>query len=236
MGCLKSELGCERVRRYRVSRMRCSASVSEWCIADPGPPRTRSVTVPGLQRTTSCCAVPGTRERGAFWRNEPVPKKNWRSSGGLRRSCKKPTHGCAYGARAMTKPAGAGEAAAARSINAARASRRRVGHGCTRSSRRCGKGNRRPRRSRPPISPRWAMGSEGLSDGRTARFGRRSSGCSSETAAGHAPIWCPRSRYRLAIHRVGRVALAPHRAQRRRENLRRRDAAPRCVGLFDIVR
>ena len=46
-----------------VSRMRCSASVSEWCIADPGPPRTRSVTVPGLQRTTSCCAAPGTRER-----------------------------------------------------------------------------------------------------------------------------------------------------------------------------
>src|SRR5216684_420356 len=29
------------------------------CIADPGPPRTE--TVPGLQRTTSCCAAPGTR-------------------------------------------------------------------------------------------------------------------------------------------------------------------------------
>ena len=39
------------------------------CIADPGPPQTE--TVPGLQRTTSCCAAPGTRERDAFWRNEP---------------------------------------------------------------------------------------------------------------------------------------------------------------------
>jgi hypothetical protein len=39
------------------------------CTADPGPPRTG--TVPGLQRTTSCCAAPGTRERDAFWRNEP---------------------------------------------------------------------------------------------------------------------------------------------------------------------
>src|SRR5215471_16817712 len=39
------------------------------CIADPGPPQTE--TVPGLQRTTSCCAAPGIRERGAFWRNEP---------------------------------------------------------------------------------------------------------------------------------------------------------------------
>jgi hypothetical protein len=39
------------------------------CTADPGPPQTG--TVPGLQRTTSCCAAPGIRERGAFWRNEP---------------------------------------------------------------------------------------------------------------------------------------------------------------------
>jgi hypothetical protein len=39
------------------------------CIADPGPPQTG--TVPGLQRTTSCCAAPGIRDRGAFWRNEP---------------------------------------------------------------------------------------------------------------------------------------------------------------------
>jgi hypothetical protein len=57
-----------------------------------------------------------------------VPKKSLprRSSGGLRRSCAKPTRGSAYGARATTKPAGAGRAAAARSINAARASRRRA--------------------------------------------------------------------------------------------------------------
>jgi hypothetical protein len=54
--------------RYRVSRMRCSASGAKRCVADPGPPRTE--TVPGLQRTTSCCAAPGTRERRAFWRNE----------------------------------------------------------------------------------------------------------------------------------------------------------------------
>src|SRR6266446_4967531 len=36
----------------------------ERCTADPGPPQT--VTVPGLQRTTSlrsCCAAPGTRHR-----------------------------------------------------------------------------------------------------------------------------------------------------------------------------
>ena len=32
----------------------------ERCSADPGTPRT--VTIPGLQRTTSCCAAPGTRE------------------------------------------------------------------------------------------------------------------------------------------------------------------------------
>src|SRR5258708_1760796 len=36
-------------------------SRAERCTADPGPPRTG--TVPGLQRTTSCCAAPGTRER-----------------------------------------------------------------------------------------------------------------------------------------------------------------------------
>src|SRR5436190_5676914 len=41
--------------------MRCSASESEWCIADPGPPQTG--TVPGLQRTAARCAAPGTRER-----------------------------------------------------------------------------------------------------------------------------------------------------------------------------
>jgi hypothetical protein len=34
--------------RYRVSRMRCSASGAKRCVADPGPPRTE--TVPGLQR------------------------------------------------------------------------------------------------------------------------------------------------------------------------------------------
>jgi hypothetical protein len=58
-----------------------------------------------------------------------VPKKRWprRSSGDLRRSCAKPTPGWGYGARATTKPAGARRAAAARPINAARASRRRVG-------------------------------------------------------------------------------------------------------------
>jgi hypothetical protein len=36
----------------------------ERCAADPGPPRT--VTIPGLQRTTSlrlCCAAPGTRSK-----------------------------------------------------------------------------------------------------------------------------------------------------------------------------
>ena len=43
--------------------------VTERCTADPGPPQTG--TVPGLQRTTSCCAAPGIRERGPFWRNEP---------------------------------------------------------------------------------------------------------------------------------------------------------------------
>ena len=33
---------------------------AERCTADPGPPRT--VTVPGLQRITSCCAAPGTQK------------------------------------------------------------------------------------------------------------------------------------------------------------------------------
>jgi hypothetical protein len=58
-----------------------------------------------------------------------VPKKNLPrpSSAALRRSCAKPTPGWGYGARATTKPAGARRAAAARPINAARASRRRVG-------------------------------------------------------------------------------------------------------------
>jgi len=43
----------------------------ERCTADPGPPQTGAV--PGLQRTTPCCAAPGTRDSGrrAFWRNEP---------------------------------------------------------------------------------------------------------------------------------------------------------------------
>src|SRR5262245_33359984 len=36
--------------------MRCSA---QRCTADPGPPWPG--TIPGLQRTTSCCAAPGTR-------------------------------------------------------------------------------------------------------------------------------------------------------------------------------
>src|SRR5262249_48133582 len=50
------------------------------------------------------------------------------------------------------------------------------------------------------------------------------------------PYGARAAEYRPAIHRVGRVALAPHRAQRRHEDLRHRDAALRCVGLFDIVR
>jgi hypothetical protein len=37
-------------------------ALAERCTADPGPPRI--VTVPGLQRTTSCCAAPGTRSSG----------------------------------------------------------------------------------------------------------------------------------------------------------------------------
>src|SRR5262249_32932391 len=39
-----------------MSRMRCRA---KRCTADPGPPPTG--TIPGLQRTTPCCAAPGTR-------------------------------------------------------------------------------------------------------------------------------------------------------------------------------
>src|ERR1700730_5250137 len=50
----------------------------ERCTADPGSPRTG--TVPGLQRTTSCCAAPGTRERRAFWRDEPKDHFAIRSS------------------------------------------------------------------------------------------------------------------------------------------------------------
>src|ERR671931_67445 len=46
--------------------MRCSA---ERCTADPGPPRTE--TVPGLQRTTSCCAAPGTRRGGEYPMHAP---------------------------------------------------------------------------------------------------------------------------------------------------------------------
>jgi hypothetical protein len=36
-------------------------ALAERCTADPGPPR--AVTVPVLQRSTSRCAAPGTRER-----------------------------------------------------------------------------------------------------------------------------------------------------------------------------
>src|SRR6266508_6771471 len=39
---------------FHVSRTRCSA---QRCTADPGPPRTRLVTVPGLQRTTTQSSV-----------------------------------------------------------------------------------------------------------------------------------------------------------------------------------
>jgi Recombination endonuclease VII len=39
------------------------AALAERCTADPGPPRT--VTVPGLQRSTSRCAAPGTREKSS---------------------------------------------------------------------------------------------------------------------------------------------------------------------------
>src|SRR5258708_14610646 len=44
------------------------------CVADPGPPRTE--TVPGLQRTTSCCAGPGTRVK-----DQPAAVRNdgWRN-------------------------------------------------------------------------------------------------------------------------------------------------------------
>jgi Recombination endonuclease VII len=38
-------------------------ALAERCTADPGPPRT--VTVPVLQRSTSRCAAPGTRERSS---------------------------------------------------------------------------------------------------------------------------------------------------------------------------
>jgi Autographiviridae endonuclease VII len=38
-------------------------ALAERCTADPGPPQT--VTVPGLQRSTSRCAAPGTRERSS---------------------------------------------------------------------------------------------------------------------------------------------------------------------------
>src|SRR5262249_34783755 len=48
--------------------------------ADPGPPRTR--TVPVLQRTTSCCAAPGTRER----RDPAFVRDRWVSE--------QPTCGC----------------------------------------------------------------------------------------------------------------------------------------------
>ena len=48
-----------------------------------------------------------------------MPKKSLPrpSSGGLRRSCAKPTPGSAYGARATTKPAGARRAAAVEAAN-----------------------------------------------------------------------------------------------------------------------
>jgi|RhiMethySRZTD1v2_1073278.scaffolds.fasta_scaffold3259550_2 hypothetical protein len=35
--------------------------LAERCTADPGPSRGRSLKVPGLQRTPSPCAAPGTR-------------------------------------------------------------------------------------------------------------------------------------------------------------------------------
>jgi hypothetical protein len=58
-----------------VSRMRCSASGSEWCIADPGPPQ--AGTVPGLQRTAVRCAAPGTRAR----EDQPAGVRKWRGGG-----------------------------------------------------------------------------------------------------------------------------------------------------------
>src|SRR5262249_31725307 len=42
---------------------RLRASSTRYGTADPGSPQTE--TVPGLQRTTSCCAAPGTQERAA---------------------------------------------------------------------------------------------------------------------------------------------------------------------------
>ncbi len=39
------------------------SNAREWCSADPGLPRTVTVTVPVLQRITSCCAAPGTRHQ-----------------------------------------------------------------------------------------------------------------------------------------------------------------------------
>jgi Recombination endonuclease VII len=48
--------------RFRVPDAVQRGALAERCTADPGPPRI--VTVPGLQRTTSCCAAPGTRSSG----------------------------------------------------------------------------------------------------------------------------------------------------------------------------
>src|SRR6516162_571052 len=45
---------------YALTWRKCpGCGAAHWrCTADPGPPR--SGTIPGLQRTTSCCAAPGT--------------------------------------------------------------------------------------------------------------------------------------------------------------------------------
>jgi len=69
LGCLTSE---SNHSAGLVSRMRCSATSAFtrvfdalWrCTADPGPRLfvdPSETGVPGLQRTTSCCAAPGTR-------------------------------------------------------------------------------------------------------------------------------------------------------------------------------
>src|SRR6266511_3132531 len=66
-GVEPATLSCSRKLVLLANPARCpgcgaARNEVERCAADPGPPRT--VTVPGLQRTTSlrlCCAAPGTR-------------------------------------------------------------------------------------------------------------------------------------------------------------------------------
>ena len=47
------------LQRVAGTSVQAAQESAERCTADPGPPQT--VTIPGLQRTTSCCAAPGTR-------------------------------------------------------------------------------------------------------------------------------------------------------------------------------